>query len=244
MRDSLPQSGLPKQLIAEGEAKSRITWAGWPAKEQQMDLSRRDFFGVTATAAIVRLGYSRQPRLHRRRDAAQLVNKRTRLISVAWINNNSGYRHDMKALAALAHANGAYLYSDAVQFIGTGPVDLHAEGVDFCTSGGYKWLMAGFGVAPFYVRRELLDTLHPSNVGWRSPSGANRSASRTSAKQLEDAAKILESERVTVSTQDVTPPDPATASGFPTRVRVAISFFNNEADVDRMLDVASKLTAS
>jgi cysteine desulfurase/selenocysteine lyase len=243
----------------------------------------------------------------------QVVNNRTRLISVAWINNNSGFRHDMKALAALAHANGAYLYSDAVQFIGTGPVDLHAEGVDFCTSGTYKWLLAGFGVAPFYVRRELLDRIHPSNVGWRSPSGPNRSAPRTSAKQLEyatlpfgdlyelhaalkylqgvglanvearsqtlvqrlragltdrkvqlaltensrspivsfyirkrsaDAAKILETERVKVSAQDVAPSDPAAALGFPTRIRVAISFFNNEADVDRMLDVASKLTAS
>ena len=101
-------------------------------------------------------------------DFKKLVDGRTRLISVAWINNNSGYRHDMKALAALAHSNGAYLYSDAVQFMGTGPVDPRAENVDFCTSGSYKWLMAGFGVAAFYVRRELLDKINPSNVGWRS----------------------------------------------------------------------------
>ena len=104
----------------------------------------------------------------------QLVNNRTRLISVAWINNNSGFRHDIKALSALAHANGAYLYSDAVQFIGTGPVDLHEEGVDFCTAGTYKWLLAGFGVAVFYVRRDRLGMIKPANVGWRSPSGAQR----------------------------------------------------------------------
>ena len=52
--------------------------------------------------------------------------------------------------------------------MGTGPVDVRAEDVDFCTSGTYKWLMAGFGVAVFYVRRELLDRIHSSNVGWRS----------------------------------------------------------------------------
>ncbi len=74
---------------------------------------------------------------------AKLVDRRTRLISVAWVNHNSGFRHDMKALTLLAHGHGAYLYSDAVQFIGSGPVDVHAEGVDFCTSGTYKWLMAG-----------------------------------------------------------------------------------------------------
>jgi cysteine desulfurase/selenocysteine lyase len=239
---------------------------------------------------------------------AKLVNGRTRLISVAWINNNSGYRHDMKALAALAHSNGAYLYSDAVQFMGTGPVDLRAEGVDFCTSGSYKWLMAGFGIATFYVRRELLDRIHPSNVGWRSP---NRAESRKTAKQLEyatpsfgdlyeldaalkylqrvgldniearsqtlvkrfrsglaerkmpiatpdntrspivsfyirkrsaEAAKILEAERVKVSLQEVAPAPSAGAAPL-TRVRVAIAFFNNEADVDRMLAVADRLEA-
>jgi cysteine desulfurase/selenocysteine lyase len=55
-----------------------------------------------------------------------------------------------------------------VQFMGTGPVDVHAEDVDFFTTGTYKWLMAGFGVAAFYVRRELLNRIQPSNVGWHS----------------------------------------------------------------------------
>lgn len=99
-------------------------------------------------------------------DFAKLVDKRTRIISVAWVSNTSGHRHDMKALADLAHAHGAYLYADAVQFIGTAPVNARELGVDFFTTGTYKWLMAGFGVAPIYVRRELLDRIQPSNVGW------------------------------------------------------------------------------
>ena len=111
-------------------------------------------------------------------DFAKLVDRRTRLISVAWVNNNSGYRHDMKALANLAHGHGAYLYSDAVQFIGTGPVDVHAEQVDFFTSGTYKWLMAGFGVAAFYVRRELLEKIQPPYVGWRTREGQERNAKK------------------------------------------------------------------
>jgi selenocysteine lyase/cysteine desulfurase len=99
-------------------------------------------------------------------DFAKRVDARTRIISVAWVSNTSGHRHDMKALADLAHAHGAYLYADAVQFIGTAPVDVRALGIDFFTTGTYKWLMAGFGVAAFYVRRELLDRIHPANVGW------------------------------------------------------------------------------
>ncbi len=240
---------------------------------------------------------------------SKLVDRRTRLISVAWINNNSGYRHDMQALAGLAHANGAYLYSDAVQFMGTGPVDVRAEGVDFCTAGTYKWLLAGFGAAAFYIRRELLDKVHSSYVGWRSPSSATAKQPR-SAKKFEyatlafgdlyelaaslkylqriglnkiearsqmlvprlrqglaarkipiatpegtrspivsffigkpaaEAEKILAAERVKVSLQAVAPPDSSAGSQTVTRVRVALAFFNNEADVDRMLSVAEKL---
>ena len=99
-------------------------------------------------------------------DFAKLVDNRTRIISVAWVSNTSGHRHDMTGLARLAHAYGAYLYADAIQFIGTAPVDVRAIGVDFFTTGTYKWLMAGFGVAPFYVRRELLDRIQTENVGW------------------------------------------------------------------------------
>ncbi len=110
-------------------------------------------------------------------DFAKLVDRRTRIVSVAWVSNTSGHRHDMKGLADLAHAHGAYLYADAVQFIGTGPVDVRALGVDFFTTGTYKWLMAGFGVAPFYVRRELLDRIQPENVGWmveKAPKNARK----------------------------------------------------------------------
>ncbi len=100
-------------------------------------------------------------------DFAPLVDDRTRLVSVALVSNISGARHDMKALAKLAHDHGAYLYADAVQAVGMGPLDVKALDIDFLTTGSYKWLGAGFGVAPFYVRRELLDRIHPANVGWR-----------------------------------------------------------------------------
>lgn len=100
-------------------------------------------------------------------DFARLVDDRTRLISVAWVSNLNGFRHDMRGLADLAHAHRAYLYADAIQAVGMGPLDVKAAGVDFLCCGGYKWLMAGFGVAPFYVRRELQDRIRSDRVGWR-----------------------------------------------------------------------------
>jgi selenocysteine lyase/cysteine desulfurase len=94
-----------------------------------------------------------------------LVNDRTRLLSVAWVSHQNGYRHDMRRLAELAHSNDAYLYTDAIQAVGMFPMDVHHEGIDFLTCGTYKWLLAGYGVAPFYIRRELLDLVPPDRMG-------------------------------------------------------------------------------
>jgi selenocysteine lyase/cysteine desulfurase len=94
-----------------------------------------------------------------------LMDERTRLLSVAWVSHQNGFRHDMKALAKLAHAHGAYLYTDAIQAVGMFPMDLHEEGVDFLTSGTYKWLLAAYGVAPFYIRRDLLGKVEPDRLG-------------------------------------------------------------------------------
>jgi len=98
-------------------------------------------------------------------DFAALVDKRTRLVSVAWVSHQNGFRHDMRGLAELAHSQGAFLYADAVQAIGMFPIDFKETGVDFLASGTYKWLLAGYGTAPFYVRGELLDRIRPDRIG-------------------------------------------------------------------------------
>ena len=71
-------------------------------------------------------------------DFAARVDKRTRLLTVAWVSNRNGYRYDLPPLAELAHDNGAYLYADAVQAFGAFQTNLHDEGVDFACGNGYK----------------------------------------------------------------------------------------------------------
>lgn len=96
---------------------------------------------------------------------AESIDGRTRIVSVAWVSNQNGYRHDLAALAEVAHARGAYLYADAVQGIGMLDLDVREAGIDFLTTGTYKWLLAGHGVAPLYVREELLDLVGPDRYG-------------------------------------------------------------------------------
>ena len=92
-------------------------------------------------------------------DFEPAVDGRTRLVSVAWVSHQNGFRHQMRPLADLAHAHGALLYTDAVQALGMFPIDVGAAGVDCLTSGTYKWLLGGFGVAPFFIRRALLERI-------------------------------------------------------------------------------------
>ena len=97
-----------------------------------------------------------------------LVDNRTRIVSVSWVSHQNGFRHDLKGLAELAHAHGAYLYTDGIQALGMFPTNLHDEGIDFVTAGTYKWLLAAYGVAPFYIREEHLERIPVDRLGWHS----------------------------------------------------------------------------
>lgn len=98
-------------------------------------------------------------------DFAPLVDRRTKLVSVAWVSHQNGFRHDMRPIADLAHANGALFYTDGIQAVGMFPVDVRQAGVDFLCCGTYKWILGGFGVAPFFIRRELLDRIRLDRFG-------------------------------------------------------------------------------
>ena len=123
-------------------------------------------------------------------DFAAHTDERTRLLSVAWVSNRNGFRYDLPALADLAHANGAYLYADAIQAWGTFPTNLHDEGVDFACGNGYKWLHADFGCAPFYVRREHLEWMTSDRFGHSQVAETlpgHRFRLKTSAEKLQYA---------------------------------------------------------
>ena len=72
----------------------------------------------------------------------------------------------MRPLADLAHAHGALFYADGIQAVGMFPTDVQGrQGSTCCAPGTYKWLLGSFGVAPFYVRRELLDRIRLDRYG-------------------------------------------------------------------------------
>jgi selenocysteine lyase/cysteine desulfurase len=98
-------------------------------------------------------------------DFEPFVDNRTRIVSVAWVSHQNGFRHDMRPIADLAHAHGAVFYADAIQAVGMFPIDVREAGVDAICCGSYKWMLAGFGVAPFFIRRELIERIQLDRYG-------------------------------------------------------------------------------
>ncbi len=152
--------------------------------------------------------------------------------------------------------HGALLHVDAIQAMGMIPVDVRADDVDFLCSGTYKWLLGGFGIAPFYIKRSLLDRVPPDRFGvfqietqtpechFRLRNTARRSVYATlpfaEVHQLGAALAYLD--RVGVprirAAFDDAKIDVTVREGH---VRVSIALFNTADDVDSALAVTKKL---
>ena len=103
---------------------------------------------------------------------AAACDDRTRIVTVSWIGFATGYRQDVRQIAAIAHDRGALLFVDAIQGLGAFPLDVNEMGIDFLAADGHKWLLGPEGAGIAYIRREHLDRLRPLGVGWHSvPTG-------------------------------------------------------------------------
>ena len=97
---------------------------------------------------------------------SQAIDGRTRLVSVSHVSYSNGFRQDIAAIGALAHAQGALFFVDAYQSAGAMEIDVVRDGVDMLVCGGQKYLLGCPGIAFMYVRRDLAQQLRPANTGW------------------------------------------------------------------------------
>jgi selenocysteine lyase/cysteine desulfurase len=108
-------------------------------------------------------------------DMDKVIDRNTRLVSLALVSNVNGFMHDCKAVSALAHARGALVFADIIQAVGAVPVDVKALGIDFASAGTYKWLMGERGLGFLYVRQDLQGTALPTTrYGHRQVTNFNR----------------------------------------------------------------------
>ncbi|NIV44212.1 aminotransferase class V-fold PLP-dependent enzyme, partial [Candidatus Bathyarchaeota archaeon] len=101
-------------------------------------------------------------------DVEKAVDDNTVALAISHVEYANGFRHDLRALAEIAHKHGAYLIVDAIQSTGAIPIDVKRDNVDFLTAACYKWLLGPAGAGFLYVRKELIEKFEPPFIGWAS----------------------------------------------------------------------------
>lgn len=97
-----------------------------------------------------------------------LIDERTRIVALSWIQYASGYRVDLERISAAARAHDALLVVDVIQGLGAMPFDAAAWGVDVAAGAGHKWLMSPEGIGFLYLSDRARARIEPTLVGWVS----------------------------------------------------------------------------
>ncbi|MCI0458125.1 MAG: aminotransferase class V-fold PLP-dependent enzyme [Gemmataceae bacterium] len=105
-------------------------------------------------------------------DLRAALDARTRLVSLSFVEFATGFRNDLDAIGALCRERGIHFFVDAIQGLGVLPLDVKRTPIDFLAADGHKWLLGPEGAGIFFIRRELVELLHPVGVGWNSVVGA------------------------------------------------------------------------
>ncbi|HVU69898.1 MAG TPA: aminotransferase class V-fold PLP-dependent enzyme [Ktedonobacteraceae bacterium] len=104
---------------------------------------------------------------------ADLVTPRTRLIALSHVTWSTGSRLDVAEVGYMGREHGIPVLVDGAQSAGAIPLDLHALGVDFYAIPGQKWLCGPDGTGALYVRREALNYVTSTYVGYWSAEDAH-----------------------------------------------------------------------
>src|SRR5438876_8251806 len=99
---------------------------------------------------------------------ADLVTPRTRLISISHVIWTTGAVLNISEVAYMGREWGIPVLIDGAQSAGAIPIDVKALGVDFYAIPMQKWLCGPDGTGALYIRREALNYVTPTYVGYWS----------------------------------------------------------------------------
>ena len=95
-------------------------------------------------------------------DFEKALARKPRLVAVGYASNALGTINPVEKIIQMAHAAGALVYVDAVQYAAHGPIDVQKLDCDFLVSSSYKYFGPHAGI--LYGKRALLEQLFAYKV--------------------------------------------------------------------------------
>ncbi len=105
-------------------------------------------------------------------DIEKLIQPRTRLLSISFVEFLTGFRNDLKAIGDLCAGNNILFCVDGIQGLGALELDVQECRIGFLAAAAHKWLMGPQGTGFVYVRPDLLEQIVMTQVGWLSVKDA------------------------------------------------------------------------
>ena len=90
------------------------------------------------------------------------LERRPKIVAFGYASNAVGTINPVRKMTEMAHAAGALVYVDAVQYAPHGPIDVQSLGVDFLVCSSYKFFGPHAGI--LYGRYDLLEQLKAYKV--------------------------------------------------------------------------------
>ena len=95
----------------------------------------------------------------------KLTDKNTRVIAIAAVRFNSGFKPNLLKIGKIAHKKGAIFVVDAAQAAGMIPIDVEKMQIDVMAGCGFKWLLGLHGTGFLYVSKRIVKMIHPTLPG-------------------------------------------------------------------------------
>jgi cysteine desulfurase/selenocysteine lyase len=97
-----------------------------------------------------------------------LVDDRTRVVAISWVQFASGFRSDLRRIGQYCRERDIIFMVDAIQALGGLGLDVERDCVDAFAADAHKYLLGPEGVALLYVSDRVIDRIRPTVVGWTS----------------------------------------------------------------------------
>jgi len=97
-----------------------------------------------------------------------LVDERTRVVSLSFVEFASGFRNDLAAIGSFCRGRDVLFVVDAIQGLGALELDVTRDHIDAFAADAHKFLLGPEGAALLFLGPRALERVRPTVVGWMS----------------------------------------------------------------------------